>query len=159
RSVSDIEDLIQDTGARYAILGTMAVEQPDAVAEAVAAFGDKILVGIDARGFEVSSHGWTRASPLDALSLARGLAGVGGKRLIYTDITRDGRLEGANLENTRRIAQGSGVKVTASGGISSLEDLRMLAGLEQYGCDSCIIGKAIYENRFTLRQAIKSLES
>src|SRR5262249_9445179 len=90
RSVSDIEDLIQDTGARYAILGTMSVEQPDAVAEAVAAFGDKILVGIDARGFEVSSHGWTRASPLDALSLARRMADVGVKRIIYTDITRDG---------------------------------------------------------------------
>jgi len=159
RSISDIEDMVQNTGVRQVILGTLTVEQPDVVAEAVATFGDKVLIGIDARGREVSSHGWTRASPLDAVSLARRMADIGVERIIYTDITRDGNLAGPNLETTRQIAQGSGVKVTASGGISSLDDLRMIAGLEEYGCDSCIIGKAIYENRFTLKQAIKSLES
>src|SRR5262245_52001454 len=123
RSISDIDEVIQKTGARYVILGTMAVEQPDAVAEAVAIFGDSILVGIDARSCEVSSHGWTRASPLDAVSLARRMADIGVERIIYTDITRDGKLEGPNLETTRQIAQSSGMKVTASGGISSLEDL------------------------------------
>jgi phosphoribosylformimino-5-aminoimidazole carboxamide ribotide isomerase len=154
RSLADIERLVEKTGARYVILGTLAVEHPVAVADAVATFGDSILVGIDARGREVSVRGWTQAASIDAVSLARSVADMGVKRLIYTDITRDGKLQGPNFEATRLIASSSGVKVTASGGISSLEDVRMLAELEADGCDSCIIGKAIYEGRFTVAQAI-----
>jgi phosphoribosylformimino-5-aminoimidazole carboxamide ribotide isomerase len=157
RSVADIEELLRVTGARHVVLGTLAVEQPGTVADAVAIFGDSILVGIDARGLQVSSHGWTRASTVNAVSLARRMADIGIQRIIYTDITRDGQLGGPNLETTRQIALGSGLKVTASGGISSLEDLRMLAPLEVDGCDSCIVGKAIYEGRFTVAQAIRSL--
>jgi phosphoribosylformimino-5-aminoimidazole carboxamide ribotide isomerase len=159
RSIADIEELIEKTGARYVILGTLAVEQPDLVAEAVTIFGDAILVGIDARGREVSVRGWTHPASLDAVSLARSMVDLGVQRIIYTDITRDGKLEGPNFETTRLIAASSGARVTASGGISSLEDLRILAELEVDGCDSCIIGRAIYEGRFTVDQAIKSLES
>jgi len=158
RSLADIENLIQGTGARYSIVGTLAVEQPDLVAEAVKTFGDSVLVGIDARGLEVSVRGWTHHSALDAVSLARQMADIGVQRIIYTDITRDGKLQGPNLEITRQIALASGLSVTASGGISSLEDLRRLAELEVDGCDSCVVGKAIYEGRFTVREAIKSLE-
>ncbi len=159
RTLGDVESLLEKTGARYVILGTLAVEQPEVVAEAVAIFGDSILVGIDARGREVSVRGWTRAASVDALSLARSMVDIGIQRVIYTDITRDGKLEGPNFETTRLIAASSGARVTASGGISSLDNLRMLAELEVDGCDSCIVGKAIYEGRFTLEQAIKSLES
>jgi phosphoribosylformimino-5-aminoimidazole carboxamide ribotide isomerase len=154
RSLADIEDLIESTGARYVIIGTLAVEHPDAVAEAIARFGASIVVGIDARGREVSVRGWTRTSSIDAVSLARSVVDMGVERLIYTDITRDGKLEGPNLETTRLIAVSSAARVTASGGISSLEDVKMLLELEADGCDSCIIGKAIYEGRFTLDQAI-----
>ena len=154
RSLADIGRLIETTGARHVILGTLAVEHPHVVAEAVGVFGDSILVGIDARGREVSVRGWTRTSPIDAVSLARSVVDMGVERLIYTDITRDGKLQGPNLETTRLIGACSGVRVTASGGISSLEDVRMLAQLESDGCDSCIIGKAIYEGRFTVDQAI-----
>jgi len=157
RSLADVENLIRGTGVRYAIVGTLAVEQPEVVAEAVRTFGDSVLVGIDARGLEVSVRGWTHPSELDAVSLARRMAGIGVQRIIYTDITRDGKLEGPNLEITRQIALASSVRVTASGGISSLEDLRKLAALEVDGCDSCIAGKAIYEGRFTVKEAIKSL--
>jgi phosphoribosylformimino-5-aminoimidazole carboxamide ribotide isomerase len=157
RSLADIEKLIHATGARHAIVGTLAVEQPEVVAEAVRAFGDAVLVGIDARGLEVSVRGWTHASELDAVSLARRMADAGVQRIIYTDITRDGKLEGPNLETTRQIALASGVRVTASGGISSLEDLRRLAALEPDGCESCVVGKAIYEGRFTVADAIKEL--
>jgi len=159
RSIADIEDLIHKTGARHVILGTLAVEHPDVVAQAVTMFGDSIFVGIDARGLDVSVRGWTRAASLDALSLARSMVDIGIRRIIYTDITRDGKLEGPNFEITRLMACGSAAKITASGGISSLKDLEMLAALEVDGCDSCIVGKAIYEGRFTVEQAIKSLES
>jgi phosphoribosylformimino-5-aminoimidazole carboxamide ribotide isomerase len=157
RSLADIENLVQRTGARYAIVGTLAVEQPEVIAEAVSTFGDSVVVAIDARGLEVSVRGWTHDSDLDAVSLARRMADIGVRRIIYTDITRDGKLEGPNVETTRQVALGSGVKVTASGGISSLEDLRMLAALELDGCDSCVVGKAIYEGRFTVREAVESL--
>ncbi|HKF59418.1 MAG TPA: 1-(5-phosphoribosyl)-5-[(5-phosphoribosylamino)methylideneamino]imidazole-4-carboxamide isomerase [Blastocatellia bacterium] len=159
RTLGDIENLIQGTGARHAIVGTLAVEQPDLVAEAVRTFGDSILVGIDARGLEVSVRGWTHHSALDAVSLARRMADIGVQRIIYTDITRDGKLQGPNLENTRQVALASGVRVTASGGISSMEDLRRLAELETDGCDSCVVGKAIYEGRFTVSEAIKAYKN
>jgi phosphoribosylformimino-5-aminoimidazole carboxamide ribotide isomerase len=157
RSLADIENLVHGTGARYAIVGTLAAERPEVIAEAVSTFGDSVVVGIDARGREVSVRGWTHDSDLDAVSLARRAADAGVRRIIYTDITRDGKLEGPNLETTRQVALGSGVRVTASGGISSLEDLRMLAALEVDGCDSCVVGKAIYEGRFTVREAVKAL--
>jgi len=157
RSLADIENLIRETGARYSIVGTLAVEQPDVVKEAVRTFGDGVLVGIDARGLEVSVRGWTHGSELDAVSLARRMAEIGIQRIIYTDITRDGKLEGPNVETTRQVALAAGVRVTASGGISSLEDLRKLAALEVDGCDSCVVGKAIYEGRFTVTEAIASL--
>jgi len=159
RTLGDIGNLIQGTGARHAIVGTLAVEQPDLVAEAVRTFGDSILVGIDARGLEVSVRGWTHHSALDAVSLARRMADIGVQRIIYTDITRDGKLQGPNLENTRQVALASGVRVTASGGISSMEDLRRLAELETDGCDSCVVGKAIYEGRFTVSEAIKAYKN
>src|SRR5262245_24602133 len=159
RSIADIDLLVQNMGARYVVLGTLAVEQPQVVAQAAARFGDSIVVGIDARGREVASHGWTRPSSIDAVSLAQQMADLGIQRIIYTDITRDGKLEGPNLETTREIALGSGLRITASGGISSIEDLQRLASLEVDGCDSCIVGKAIYEGRFTLKQAVESLES
>ena len=159
RTLGDIGNLIQGTGARHAIVGTLAVEQPDLVAEAVRTFGDSVLVGIDARGLEVSVRGWTHHSALDAVSLARRMADIGVQRIIYTDITRDGKLQGPNLENTRQVALASGVRVTASGGISSMEDLRRLAELETDGCDSCVVGKAIYEGRFTVSEAIKAYKN
>jgi len=159
RNIRDIDELVNEVGVRFAVLGTLAVEQPRVVAEAVLEFGDSIVVGIDARGREVSVRGWTQSSSVDAVSLARSMVEIGIGRIIYTDITRDGKLEGPNVETTRVIAASSGAKVTASGGISCLQDLNLLSELEAEGCDSCIIGKALYEGRFTLAEAIRSLES
>lgn len=156
RSLADIEALLGDVGARYAITGTLAIEKPDALEEAVKRFGDSIIVGIDAREREVATRGWTEAAQADALTLARRVADVGVGRIIYTDITRDGRLEGVNFEMTREIAKVSGVRVTASGGVSSLTDIARLRELESAGVDSVIVGKALYEHRFTLEEAIAS---
>lgn len=158
RTLSDIENLISGVGARFAILGTIAVEHPEILKQAIDRFGDSVIVGIDARASAVASRGWTRSTQLDVLELASRVADAGAGRIIYTDITRDGTLEGPNLEMTRRIAQESRLKVTASGGVSSLNDIVRLCELESGGVDSVIIGKALYEGRFTLKDAILTAE-
>jgi phosphoribosylformimino-5-aminoimidazole carboxamide ribotide isomerase len=156
RSLADIEALLRDVGARYCILGTVAVEQPELLKEAIANFGDAIVVGIDARDGQVATRGWTEATRVDAIELACEVARLGVKRIIYTDIARDGRLQGPNREATREIARRSGARVTASGGVSSLDDIVRLKEFESDGVDSVIIGKALYENRFTLEQALRA---
>lgn len=155
RSLEDIRALIDNVGARFVIIGTIAVENPDLLASAVDQFGDSIIVGIDARGSRVATRGWTESTEVDALDLAKRVADLGVQRIIYTDIARDGRLAGPNFEMTRQMALTSGARVTASGGVSSLEDIERLCELESDGVDSIITGKALYENRFTLEDAIK----
>lgn len=154
RSLADIETLLGDVGARYVIIGTLAIENPESFKEAINNFGDSIIVGIDARGREVATRGWTKATEVDAVALARRAADLGARRIIYTDISRDGRLAGPNFEMTREIARASGVRVTASGGVSSLADITRLCELEPIGIDAVIVGKALYEHRFTLEEAI-----
>lgn len=154
RTLDDIRNLLDTVGARYVILGTLAIENPDALAKAVSEFGDAIIVGIDARGSRVATRGWTETTKSDVFDLARQAASFGARRIIYTDIARDGRLEGPNLKMTREVARASGVRVTASGGIASLEDVVRLRALADDGVDSAIIGKALYEKRFTLKEAI-----
>jgi len=154
RTLADIENLLGNIGARFVIIGTLAVEQPDVVTEALQRFGDAIVIGIDARGREVATRGWTRETQIDALTLAQQMTNAGVKRIIYTDITRDGKLQGVNVELTQDVAEASGAKVTASGGVASLDDITNLLAVESYGVDSVIIGKALYENRFTLKAAL-----
>ena len=156
RSLEDIRSLLRDVGVSYVIVGTLAVEQPGVLGEAIAEFGEQVIVGIDARGREVATRGWTDATSVDAFELARRVADAGAKRIIYTDIARDGRLEGPNFEMTGELARRSGLKVTASGGVSSLEDIARLCELETAGVDAVIIGKALYEGRFTVEEALKT---
>jgi phosphoribosylformimino-5-aminoimidazole carboxamide ribotide isomerase len=122
----------------------------------VSRFGDRIAVAIDARDGMVKTRGWERRGNVSSIELARRVAALGVKRIIFTDIARDGVLGGLNVEQTCAIARETGVKVTASGGISSLEDIERLdkAG-SAVGVDSVIIGRAIYERRFTLGKALQ----
>jgi len=154
RSLSDIEYLRADVGARYVIVGTLAATDPNALIEAVNQFGDSIVVGIDARENRVAVRGWTGETTIDAIELAKRVAKIGVRRIVYTDIARDGRLEGPNLDMTRRLAEACGINVTASGGVATLEDLDRLCEIEPFGVDSVIIGKALYEGRFTLEAAL-----
>src|ERR1051325_3177284 len=133
RSLADVANLIEDVGARFAIIGTLAVEQPEVVAEAVKRFGDAVVIGIDARGREVATRGWTAATTIDALELAARMVALGVGRIIYTDITRDGKLQGVNVELTREVAEHSGARATASGGVASLDDITRLLEVERYG--------------------------
>ncbi|NIR50602.1 1-(5-phosphoribosyl)-5-[(5-phosphoribosylamino)methylideneamino]imidazole-4-carboxamide isomerase [candidate division KSB1 bacterium] len=130
------------------IIGTLAIKQPNVVKIALEAFGgEKILLGVDAREGKVAVEGWQQNSELTAMDLVETFKLAGLSRVIYTDISRDGMLSGPNIRATKQIAVKSGLKVTASGGISSKEDLDDLGKLEPFGVDSAIVGRAFYERR------------
>ena len=153
RNCDDIKNVIE-LGVRRAIVGTLAVESPERLKELVQIFGsDRIAVGIDAKDGEVMVRGWEQERKIRAVELAHVVAKAGVERVIYTDVARDGLLTGLNIEQTFLIARESGLKVTASGGVSSLDDIKRVRELSAFGVDSVIVGKALYEGRFTLKEA------
>ena len=157
RSGDDVREMI-DAGASRVIIGTLAAKSPDVLAVLINEFGPRICVGIDAKAGELMVRGWTEAAKLSPVELAKRVAALGVERIIYTDIARDGMLSGVNLAETVALARATGLRVTASGGISSLDDIRELVDAHEPLVDSVIMGKALYENRFTLEEAIKTAE-
>ena len=154
RSSKDLEQAV-GLGVARVVIGTLAVESPDMLATLVELIGgDRLAVGIDARNGQVVTRGWESEEQMSTLTLARRVAAAGIERIIYTDVQRDGTLGGLNIDQTCLIAEASGLKVTASGGVASLEDLERLRAASHYGVDSVIVGKALYEGRFTLQDAI-----
>ena len=146
-------------GVGRVILGTAAAENPALLIEAIERFGpEQIIVGIDARDGVVATKGWVASAGIPAVELALSMKELGVTRIIYTDIARDGALTGPNIPETVRIAAETGLKITASGGVSSLDDLRDIKKIEATGIDSVIVGKALYEEKFTLPEAIKAVE-
>jgi len=142
-------------GATRVVLGTVAVRQPQIVADAVARFGaERIVVGIDARDGMVATHGWQETSALDALTVAQRMKALGVQRVVYTDIARDGTLTGVNLTATVALACASEMAVIASGGVASLDDIRALSGHQTDGIEGVIVGQALYTGAVDLRQAI-----
>ena len=148
RSLDDVQQLC-DAGVARVVLGTVAAESPESLNEFVDRCADRICVGIDARDGRVMSRGWETATSIDAVDLARTVAACGVKRIIYTDIARDGTLVGPNVEQTLAVARAAKVHVTASGGVSSLEDIKRLCELNEPRIDSVIVGKALYEGKLT----------
>jgi phosphoribosylformimino-5-aminoimidazole carboxamide ribotide isomerase len=142
------------TGVSRVILGTAAISQQSMVKEACREFGSRILAGIDSRDGQVAVEGWAATVDRTAHDLARQLADLGVERIIYTDIRRDGTMSGPNLEATRELAQASGLKIIASGGMASLEDVEKIARLEQYGVEGVILGKALYTGAISLPEAL-----
>ena len=134
-------------GVERVILGTAAVRTPELVREACAAYPGRVAVGIDARDGYVAVQGWVEDSGLPALDLARRFEDCGAAAIIYTDIDRDGALEGLNLEETVALAEAVSVPVIASGGVSSLDDLRALLPHEDKGLAGVICGRALYDGR------------
>jgi len=155
RSVGDVQQMIE-FGAAQVVIGTLAAESPETLERFVQLFGFRVCVGIDARRGVVLTHGWEKEGSFSAAALARRVADAGVDRIVYTDVSRDGMLTGVNLEQTCAIARESGLRVTASGGVSSLEDLRKLKSIGRCGIDSVIVGKALYEGRFTLQEALRA---
>jgi phosphoribosylformimino-5-aminoimidazole carboxamide ribotide isomerase len=124
--------------------------------EFVDRFASKICVGIDARDGRVMSRGWETQTSLDAVDLAKSVASCGVERIIYTDIARDGTLVGPNIEQTLAVVRAANVRVTASGGVSSLDDIKRLRDADDSRLDSVIVGKALYEGKFKLEEAISA---
>jgi len=154
RTIEDVRQLC-DAGVTRVVVGTMAAEQPDMLVKFVDEFPEKICVGIDARDGRVMTRGWETATPLMAVDLARSVAECSVERIIYTDIARDGALVGPNIEQTLAVAEAANVRVTASGGVSSLDDIKRLRDTGDARVDSVIVGKALYEGKFKLEEAIK----
>ncbi|MBD3624579.1 MAG: tRNA-dihydrouridine synthase, partial [Rhodobacteraceae bacterium] len=146
-----------DKGLARVILGTAAVREPDLVRKAARAFPGKVAVGIDARDGMVAVEGWAETTELSALDLARRFEDAGVAAIIYTDIDRDGAMQGPNVEATAALARAVSIPVIASGGVSSLDDLR---ALKDSGAplDGAISGRAIYEGKLDLPAAIALLK-
>jgi phosphoribosylformimino-5-aminoimidazole carboxamide ribotide isomerase len=147
----------RDRGVDRVIFGTAAVANPGVVLAAARRWPQAVAVALDAREGKVAVAGWKEISTLDALELARRVKAWGVPRIQYTDVVRDGTLVGPNLAGIEALAEASGLRVTAAGGFSSLEDLRRLKRLEALGVDEVVLGKALYEKRLTLAQAMEAV--
>lgn len=142
-----------DTGASRIVIGTMAVREPESVAEAVAQFGaEAICVALDARDGKVVSHGWTESSAHTPAALGGRLYRLGARHALYTDVQRDGGMRGVNLAGTVALAQETGLQVIASGGVSQVSEIQQLASSNMVA--GAIIGMALYQKRFTLAEAL-----
>lgn len=148
-----------DLGVRRVILGTVAVEQPQLVAELCQEFPGQIVVGIDARNGRVATRGWLETSEVLATQLAQQMQELGAAAIIYTDIHRDGTLTGPNLEALRELALGISIPVIASGGVSSITDLLSLLALEPLGVTGVIVGRALYTGDISLKEALQAIGS
>ena len=141
------------TGCRRVNLGTAALENPEWTAEVLAEHGDRIAVGLDVRGTTLAARGWTREGG-DLWETLERLDEAGCQRYVVTDVTNDGTLRGPNLDLLRDVCSRTDAKVVASGGISSLEDLRALRELVPHGVEGAIVGKALYAQAFTMDEAL-----
>jgi phosphoribosylformimino-5-aminoimidazole carboxamide ribotide isomerase len=152
RTEEDIAHYLENGAARV-IIGSIAVSKPDFAIEMIKKYGGKIAVGIDAKNGYVATHGWIDTSEVKAIDLGKRFADAGAETFIFTDIATDGTLAGPNIEAVREMAAVTSKNVIASGGVSSLDDLVALDGLS-----GAIVGKALYEKRFTLKEALEVMK-
>ncbi|MDR2506114.1 MAG: 1-(5-phosphoribosyl)-5-[(5-phosphoribosylamino)methylideneamino]imidazole-4-carboxamide isomerase [Oscillospiraceae bacterium] len=152
RSLSDV-DLLFDAGIACAVIGTAAINNSSLVASACGKYQGRIIVGIDALNGIAKSHGWTESAGVSAARLALSTKELGVTRIVYTDISRDGMLGGANISETAKLIEQTGMEIIGSGGVGSLDDI---TAFKRAGCYGAIVGKALYENKFTLNEAIKA---
>lgn len=152
RSVETIEFLL-GCGAKRVIVGTRSVVDKRFVKSIAEKFGDRIAVGVDASGGRVATDGWTHVTDIEAKTFAKDLEDMGVRTIIFTDTSRDGALKGPNFEAIEDLASSIKIPVIASGGISSLDDIKKVKNIE--GVEGCIIGKALYEGKFSLEDALK----
>ena len=153
RSMESIDRLLS-SGVSRVILGSVAVHKEELVQEACSAYGNRIVVGIDAKKGIVATDGWEKSASISAVELAKKLGAFGLETIIYTDISRDGTLSGVNVTETAHLARASGIKVIASGGVKSISDIEELKKRECDGIIGVIVGKSIYEGTLSLTEAI-----
>ncbi|HXF59968.1 MAG TPA: HisA/HisF-related TIM barrel protein, partial [Caldilineaceae bacterium] len=155
RTLDDIR-LALELGADRVVLGTVAVKKPKLVSDAIDLWGpERVAVGIDAREGKVAIHGWQETSQVDAVELGHRMHALGVRRVVYTDIGRDGMLSGVNYEATSRLGDVTGLQVIASGGVASLRDIQVLKAHEHYNIEGVIVGQALYTGNLSLPAAIK----
>lgn len=150
-------DAYLEAGVQYVILGTKAVNEPHFVSDMCVEFPGHVIVGLDARDGKLAVEGWSKLSKHDVVDLAERLEDDGVEAIIYTDISRDGMLAGANIEATRRLAESVRIPVFAAGGIASLDDLRKLLEISDSGVAGAITGRAIYDGSLDFAAGIKLL--
>lgn len=158
RTEADIVHYLE-RGVERVIIGSIAVSNPEFAIEMIQKYGTHIAVGIDAKNGYVATHGWLTTSELKAVDLGKRFADAGAETFIFTDIATDGMLSGPNVAAIEQMAVETGKSVIASGGVSSLEDLTVLQALFEKGVTGAIVGKALYEGRFTVREALEEVKA
>lgn len=153
RSMEDIR-LRMEAGVQRCIIGTAAAENPDLVREACEAYPGRIAVGIDAKNGKVALRGWVQTVDMTASELALSMKALGVSTIIYTDVSRDGMMQGPNIGATAALVQATGMEIIGSGGVSAIKDLQ---DFRQAGCAGAILGKSLYEKAFTLSQALEAM--
>jgi phosphoribosylformimino-5-aminoimidazole carboxamide ribotide isomerase len=155
RTEEDIESAFK-AGARFAVIGTSAVEDEGFCKTVTDKFKDRVIFAVDVKDGKVAIKGWKELSAKSALEYIKNLASLGAEKIIYTDISRDGMMQGPNLEALKFILQSTTLEVTASGGISSVDDIKTLKALEPDGLKAVIVGKALYEGKIDFREALRA---
>ncbi len=156
RTLPAVRDALR-AGAERVIVGTAAFRDIDFLDDVIASYGDRVMVAVDVRGGHISTAGWTQTTQMNAEDAIRRLIARGVRSFVYTNVDRDGKLEGPDLEDVRRVAQAVRGRFIYSGGIGKAEDLTALAGLRQVNLSGVIVGKALYEGRFTVAEAHAAL--
>ena len=148
-----------EMGIRRVIIGTEAINRPEFVKRICKTYPDQIIVGIDARNGKVAIDGWTQTTHVEAVDLARAFEDCGVAAINFTDIQRDGMQTGPNLEATRQLAEAVSIPVVASGGVSSIQDIKNVLALERFGVIGVIVGKALYSGELDLKAALKMVRT
>ena len=145
---------ILELGADRAVVGTSAARHPEAIAAILGQFGPKIVVGADVHGDRIAVHGWQDSTDETSAEFAKRMTGLGAARFLFTDISRDGMLEGVNVDATAAFARAAGVPVLASGGVAGIDDIHRLVAAMDSGIEGVVTGKAIYSGRLDLAEAL-----
>lgn len=157
RSMDRIDDIFT-LGASYAILGTVSIYNPEVVRQAIEKYGpQKIIVALDVYEGKVAIGGWKEITPVAAEEMIEKLKTMGVQEIIYTDISKDGMLKGPNIDGLKKVAKASKMRVIASGGVTTIADVKKIAKLEKHGVIGAIVGKALYTEDFKLEEAIRVL--
>ena len=154
RTTETVKEVLA-AGIHRVILGSVAVRSPELVRQVCSEYGERIVIGIDARGGEVAVDGWEQSGLMQVEELALRMKDVGATRIIYTDISRDGMLTGVNVPATLQLAEKSGLAVIAYGGVKGMEDILALQPLTKRGIEGVIIGKALYTGAISLADALR----
>ena len=156
RTLEQIETMF-DLGVDRVILGTVAIDNPELVEEAVKRHPDSIIVGIDAKNGMVTLRGWVDVTSVSAVTLARQMKELGIERIIYTDVARDGMLTGVNFEETENLCRQTGMKIIGSGGVATVDDVRRLWNIQGCGVEGVILGRALYEKKIDFESLLTQM--